>query len=119
FINVLFFQLIFQQGDTSDFVEFRRVFEIAYTKLATENATQEDLDNIKHTIIQYEENVKSGIINVQNDLDFHQKILEATHNDFIISLGSAINSIYANSIETSVKYRPEIAISDHYSIYNA
>src|SRR5699024_6306015 len=36
FINVLFFQLIFQQGDTSDFVEFRRVFEIAYTKLATE-----------------------------------------------------------------------------------
>lgn len=119
FVNTLFFQLIFQQGNTKDFIEFRRIFEIAYTKLAAENANEEDLSNIKNSILNYEKNIKNGIVDVHDDLDFHQKILNATHNNFIISLGSAINLLYINSIELSIKYRPEVAIQDHYSIYQS
>lgn len=119
FVNILFFQLIFQQGNTHDFIEFRRIFEIAYTKSAAKNASEEDLSNIIDSIINYENNIKNGIVNVHDDIDFHQKILDATHNKFIISLGSAINLLYLNSIELSVKYRPEVAIQDHYSIYQS
>ena len=95
------------------------MFEIAYTKLASERATEEDLLNIKNSILNYENNVNNGIFNVHDDIDFHQQVLSATHNNFIISLGSAINLLYLGSIEKSAKGRPKVAISDHYSIYQA
>ncbi|MDR7871540.1 MAG: FadR/GntR family transcriptional regulator [Tissierellaceae bacterium] len=119
FQNTLYAQLVFQQGYIKEFIDFRRVFETAYTKLAAENATEEDLLKMKQSIINYENNINNGIVNVHDDIDFHQQVLAASHNNFIISLGSAINLLYVNSIEESVKYRPEIAIQDHYSIYQA
>ena len=119
FQNTLFAQLVFQQGNIVEFIDFRRMFEIAYTKLASEKATEEDLLNIKNSILNYENNVNNGIFNVHDDIDFHQQVLSATHNNFIISLGSAINLLYLGSIEKSAKGRPKVAISDHYSIYQA
>lgn len=119
FVNILFSQLIFHQGKIRDFIDFRRIFEIAYTKLAATNATENDLINMKNSIISYEDDINKGVFNVHDDINFHQEVLNATHNSFIISLGSAINLLYVNSIEESAKYRPQTAISDHYSIYQA
>lgn len=119
FMNVIFFQLIMQEQNQDQLLGFRRMLEVGYTRMAAMGATQEDVAKIEKSVERYTAAVRGGTLHAGHDLDFHHQILEATHNKFVISLGDAVNSLFAESIEKSIAVRPEKALADHRAILAA
>lgn len=116
-INPLVFALLLEQSDSSDIIELRAMFEPAYTLLAMNNATQEDREKIGETIKRFEERIKKGEQDEEDDLAFHRAILESTHNPFVIRIGSTILELFRASIRNSVSRIPETALADHKRIF--
>ena len=118
-INPLVFQLMTQQGTNKDIVDLRGMFEPAYTMMAMQSATAEDINNIKLTIDNLENKVKQGIQDVEDDMIFHRTILGSTHNPFVIKIGETILQLFEASMQKSVKAIPDRALHDHKVIFNA
>lgn len=119
YANVLLFHMIMQQGTNDEFIRFRRMFEFAYSMECMNYATNEDLEEIKKSIDVFESHVNEGLVDVKDDIAFHEKILEATHNCFIVSLGKAINFLFEKYISYSINISPKIAVQTHKDIYEA
>lgn len=119
FMNAILFQLLMQSKDQKQLLEFRKMFEVAYTKLALQNADEEDIISIGQAFDRFKIAVRNGNVTVELDLDFHNCILKATHNTLVISLGTAINSLFEKSIERSIGNYPELALRDHNDIFKA
>jgi len=101
--------------------EVRCVFEPAAAKLAAVSRTQEQIDAMA-TAYQKMENAKVGTDEVfSSDLEFHMSILDATNNDFIISLGKTIQTALAGIFLLSSSTEQEYvdALPGHKSIYLA
>jgi GntR family transcriptional repressor for pyruvate dehydrogenase complex len=118
-VNSLVFQLLIQHGNVQDIIDLRAMFEIAYTTMAMEKATLEDKEKIKLTITEFEEKIKSGLQDVQNDLAFHYAILNSTHNSYVIKIGETILQLFRTSIRRSVQQTPAWAVNDHKKIFEA
>lgn len=118
-VNSLVFQLILQQGNSTDVLDLRIMIETAATIMAMDRATDEDFKRIEETIVKFEEDINKGIHNVQDDMMFHYAILESTHNPFVIRIGDTINQLFKYSIGKSVRETPQIALSDHKKIFKA
>ena len=67
----------------------------------------------------FRENLQSGALSPEDDLAFHAQILKATHNSFMISLGSALNELFRESIGVSIRCSPQTALADHEKICDA
>lgn len=118
-LNPLIFQLVLQQGENQDIIELRKMFEPAYTLMAMENATEEDIERIRQTIERLQNAVEQGIPQAEDDLAFHHAILQSTHNPFVIRIGETILQLFKISISRSMRTIPEIALHDHRQIFEA
>lgn len=101
--------------------EVRCVFEPAAAKLAAQNRSNEQIATIA---IAYEkmEKAKVGTDEVfSSDIEFHMAILDATNNDFIISLGKTIQTALAGIFRLSSSTEQEYidALPGHKAIYQA
>ena len=118
-IDPLIFQLILQDSRPPDVVELRMMYEPAYTMLAMQNATNEDIDVIKTTYDHFKMMVLKGEQTVEDDLNFHISILKATHNPFVIRIGETIYNLFKSAMEVSLRSSPQIALDDHTRIFEA
>ncbi len=80
-------------GECIDFSEFRISLEVGAIRLATRNATSEDIREMKHAVIQLENAMKNSE-NVRTvlaaDFDFHRAICLASKNEFFVQAYEAI-----------------------------
>jgi DNA-binding FadR family transcriptional regulator len=60
------------------------IFEPACSVMAMELATEEDLAAIEETVRRFEAVTASGSQSAGDDIAFHQAILKATHNPYVI-----------------------------------
>ena len=118
-INSLTYQLILMQDDNEHIFQLREILEPAYTLLAMEKATPEDLKEIKATIDIFEQRVELNKHSAEDDLAFHEAILRATHNPFVIKIGQTSMQLFEASIKSSMSSIPRRAVSDHKQIYAA
>ncbi len=118
-IDPLIFQLILQEGRSPDVVELRMMFEPAYMLLAMHKANQEDMDSIREAHAHFEKVVLQGEQSVEDDLNFHLAILNATHNPFVIRIGETIYQLFRTAMEVSLESNPQVALQDHTKIYDA
>ena len=118
-INPLVFQLLIDYGNNADILELRSMFEPAYVLLAMEKASRTDINKIKKVHEEFREKVGRGIQTADDDIAFHLAILDATHNAFIIRIGTTIMHLFLASITSSMKNIPQRAVSDHENILNA
>ena len=95
------------------------MFEPAYSIMAMERATQEDIERIKQAIRRLETAIKNGSPEAEDDIAFHKAILQSTHNSLVIKIGETILQLFKPSISTSMKTIPEIALRDHRRIFKA
>ncbi|MCL2276664.1 MAG: GntR family transcriptional regulator [Treponema sp.] len=104
-------------------VEFRVIFETAYTRLAIKHATSADLANIEAAVISLEEKVKKSpdaFIEAEDELAFHHAVLCCTHNPYIIKTGEVALDLFFDVIHERLE--PLVvseAAKDHRDIYNA
>lgn len=118
-INPLVFQLIIENNHPRDVIELRQMFEPAYTLLAVENATDEDIAIIQEMHDRFERAIRQGTETAEDDIGFHMAILRATHNQFVIRLGQTILELFKPAMIKSLKGNPKAALRDHSRILKA
>lgn len=118
-VDPMAFGMILARGMTRDVLEFRLMFEPAYTLQAMQNATAEDHQRIQQSIDAMEEAIRVGAQTSQHDIAFHRAILHSTHNPMTIRVGETLLQLIEAALETSMRSLPETALKDHKAIYKA
>jgi GntR family transcriptional regulator, transcriptional repressor for pyruvate dehydrogenase complex len=83
--------LILEAVSPEDIVEARMNIEPLIVKLAALRATDEDIEALRETIKQMEEETKAGFYVPETDERLHNQIAAASHNDLYITFMSAIS----------------------------
>lgn len=117
YLNVILSHFYLQSGRSEELREFRRTIETAYTTLAVQTATEEDVERIRQALEQFRTHVEEGRVLPEDDVRLHNQILYATHNSFLIGLGVALNSLLQESIGVAIEANPAIALRDHEAIF--
>jgi GntR family transcriptional repressor for pyruvate dehydrogenase complex len=118
-ITPLVYQLLLAGGTIQELIDFRVMFEPAYTVMAMNRATQEDLDRIEDTIDDLEDAIQHHRQTAREDLAFHLEILRSTRNPLVIRVGETILELFRISIGYAVTRHPEIALRNHRRIFEA
>ncbi|PZX06022.1 FadR/GntR family transcriptional regulator [Celeribacter halophilus] len=107
-------------------MELLITIEVAATRIAARRRTTEDLKKIKRTLIGMEYAIASDRLGDEEDYQFHQSIVAATHNQHFISLcqhleASARNIIRQARSNTKTNHSELLdAVQDeHKEIYKA
>ncbi|MEW5772531.1 MAG: FadR/GntR family transcriptional regulator [Thermodesulfobacteriota bacterium] len=119
YLDSMAFHLLLTRKLSRDVLELRRMFEPAYTLMAMRQATEEDVARIGAAVERLERAIRRGSQQAEDDMAFHQAILDATHNPLVVRIGETLMQLYEASIGTSMKLIPDIALADHKAIYEA
>lgn len=119
YLDSMAFHLLLTRRLPQDVLDLRLMFEPAYTVMAMHRATDEDVGHIGAAVERLERAVRRGTQQAEDDLAFHQAILDATHNPLVVRIGETLMQLYESSIGTSMKLIPDIALADHRAIYEA
>ena len=119
YISPMIFQLMLDNGYPEDLVELRLMFEPAFSVMAMERATEEDIGKIRKRLEEFEASIRSGTQVAEDDIAFHLAILHATKNPLVIKIGETIFQLFKSSISVSMKNIPQIALKDHKRIFEA
>ncbi len=115
----LIYQLLLARGTIQEIIDFRMMFEEAYTIMAVDRATSDDISRIATTVEDLELAIAENRQTAIEDLAFHFEMLRSTHNPLVIRVGETIMELFRVSIGYSVKHHPEIALRDHKAIFEA
>lgn len=119
YLDSMAFHLLLTRRLPQDVLDLRLMFEPAYTVMAMRRATDEDVGHIGAAVERLERAIRRGTQRAEDDLAFHQAILDATHNPLVVRIGETLMQLYEASIGTSMKLIPDIALADHKAIYEA
>jgi GntR family transcriptional repressor for pyruvate dehydrogenase complex len=118
-LTPMIFQLIVDQGTHEQLIQLRELFEPGYMSLALQQATDEEIARIGESIDEFERKIEAGTQRAEDDLNFHYRILEATHNPFIIRIGRTVLQLFTASVTQSMRTIPDVALKDHRAIFRA
>jgi len=83
-------QSFFKSITPEDIVEARMNIEPLIVKFAAQRATDEDIEELRSTIKQMEDETKAGVYVPETDEKLHCSIAKASHNDLFINIMAAI-----------------------------
>ncbi|WP_420491521.1 FadR/GntR family transcriptional regulator [Neobacillus drentensis] len=87
-------QSFFKSITPEDIVEARMNIEPLIVKFAAQRATDEDIEELRSTIKQMEDETKAGVYVPETDEKLHGGIAKASHNDLFINImGAIINAM--------------------------
>ena len=112
-LQSMIFQMILQQNTDKDLVELRLLFEISATKLAAENATEEDFLLLEKSIEKTRKDYARGIHTPDNDIDFHNLIFKSTHNPYLMLIGATIMELFRGSLTVVNVTQCEAILEQH------
>ena len=82
--------ILFKSITPEDIVETRMNIEPLIVKFAAQRANDEDIEDLRSTIKQMEEETRSGVYVPETDEKLHCGIAKASHNDLFINIMAAI-----------------------------
>jgi len=82
--------ILFKSITPEDIVETRMNIEPLIVKFAAQRANAEDIEDLRSTIKQMEEETRSGVYVPETDEKLHCGIAKASHNDLFINIMAAI-----------------------------
>lgn len=111
-----------------ELIEVRKIMESEAARLASQNATEEDIEKIRKLIECREESIKNmqcdkaaGQMLYELDREFHKAVAEATHNSVFVNFLDAIGiTLKIHQQEASQRpSMPEIANKYHRKVLEA
>ena len=108
-----------------DMLELRRALEIESVSLAAQRAAEKDLARIKEALDGMRESLYDAEKGIKADLHFHQRIVEASHNQLLINLVQSLAERMEDSIRATRTHRfmdvdrYEDTFAEHAEIYEA
>lgn len=118
-INPLIFQMILEQATNEDLLELRMMFEPAYALIAMDKARPDQIRALEESVDQFERKIRAGIHTAEDDLAFHERMLECTGNPYIVRIGTTIHQLFKTSVSRSMRAIPDTALRDHKAILAA
>src|SRR6056297_817035 len=104
-----------------EMLDFRLVIETEYARIAAEQRRTEDLEKIRASLEQMEQELDSGEIGLGGDNAFHEAIALATHNSVFLRMLLVSKGLLSRTRETtlSITGQPKMSLEDHWKIYRA
>lgn len=118
-VDSLLFLLLLEDGTEDQLVELRYVLESSFTRLAQMRVTRRDIDDLERSIAELERAMERGTVDVEFDIGFHRRVLEATGNPFVVQVGTSIYELFRESMDRGVRSSPSTAIEHHRGILDA
>ena len=115
-------QLLIEAKDAlADIFEMRKLIEPEIAALAAERATDKDIERLQGILTKQQEQVKQGAMAVEADAEFHFSIGQATQNQALQKLVSALMDLLSRSREESLQTpdRAEASLASHTRILEA
>ena len=84
--------IFFDSISPEDIVEVRMNIEPVIVRFAAQRATDEDIEDLRATIKQMEEETKAGVYVPETDEKLHRGIAKASRNDLFINIMAAISN---------------------------
>ncbi|MGF6947820.1 GntR family transcriptional repressor for pyruvate dehydrogenase complex [Neobacillus sp. B4I6] len=119
--------IFFNSITPEDIVEVRMNIEPLIVKFAALRATDKDIEELRSTIKQMEEESRTGVYVPETDEKFHCGIAKASHNDLFINIMAAIcnamkqqemSNFISDRIVTRPDYR-DVNFKDHQLLIKA
>lgn len=89
-------------SDYNELLAARRAFEMSVLSLATAHADEEDFRRMEAANRLIESEVGAGWLPVEGDLAFHEALLNASHNRFLVQFGRLLQAFFRTT-------RPRVA----------
>lgn len=123
-VNAFEIQFMLLPRTAEYLVEFREMYETAYTRLAMANASPQDLAKVEAAVHALEEKAKDQspdtLVAAQDELDFHRSVLYCTHNPYIIKIGEVSLELFFTVLHNKMKpLKTQDALEDHRKILEA
>jgi DNA-binding FadR family transcriptional regulator len=99
-LNPLIMGLILHSGNINSLIEFRQYFEHMIIEFAWKHCTEQDYQKLVDHLKIQEATLDIGTEDwIEQDLQFHYKILEITRNPFIIEIGKTVYELFRSKME--------------------
>jgi DNA-binding FadR family transcriptional regulator len=110
-----FSELNYLHVKLKDLYEVRLVFEPEVTAIATQKATETEIDEILRLAKQIEDSEEESVVVADMNKKFHSAIAQATHNEFMIMLNENISTatVKAFDEEKIMQKNPEVLVMSH------
>jgi GntR family transcriptional repressor for pyruvate dehydrogenase complex len=123
-VNAFEIQLMLLPRTAEYLVQFREMFETAYTQLAMSQATPEDLERVEAAVAALEQKVQEqnpdALVEVQDELNFHRSVLYCTHNPYVIKIGEVSLDLFFQVVQNRISpLNIANAAEDHRDIYES
>ena len=118
-VDSLLFLLLLEDGTEEQLIELRYVLETTFTRLAQQRMTPRDVADLERSIAELERATEAGNVDVELDIGFHRRVLEATENPFVVQVGASIYELFRESMGRGVRSSPNTAIEHHRGILDA
>lgn len=100
-LNPLIYGAILNQKSNKDLMDLRRILEKGIQHLAIQNATEEDIQQVRNAMELQTVRSKDPKLTpeemVDMDISFHERICDCTHSVLLIQLFSVINRVMRSS----------------------
>jgi GntR family transcriptional repressor for pyruvate dehydrogenase complex len=123
-VNAFEIQLMLLPRTAEHLVQFREMFETAYTRLAMSQATAEDLERVEEAVAALEKKVQDQgpdiPVEARDELNFHRSVLYCTHNPYVIKIGEMSLELFFQVVQNRMSPLPlGDAARDHRNIYES
>jgi len=110
--NALSLQLIVLPNSRGDLLDFREMYESAYTALAMRNYTAADLEHLEEIVVFQENKTKTSSLEANDERIFHLAVLNCTHNHYVIHIGSALIDLFLSTLSSNRQVTDSAAIAE-------
>jgi GntR family transcriptional repressor for pyruvate dehydrogenase complex len=122
--NAFEIQLLLLPQTAEHLSQFRELYETAYTHLAMEKATPEDLQQVEAVVVALEEKVRNqtpdALTEAEDELNFHRSVLYCTHNPYVIKIGEVSLELFFEALQDRLApLKSSEAAIDHRNILKA
>ena len=104
-----------------DLVDARLQFEISAVALATQNATEEQLNSMEEFLNEAKTNIENDALLSYYNMKFHQKISAASGNSVYYQIISVLSNLFQNEqlLLLSIFHSKEVDYQQHIQIFEA
>lgn len=99
YMNTLLPVLMIEGASLSEMLEFRYIIEVESARLASQRATEQDINRMKEVIYKMEERKGDISTFAEADVSFHTSVAMASHNGVIIKVIAIIHDMLKNTME--------------------
>jgi len=121
--NAFEIQFMLLPRTAEQLAQFREFYETAYTNMALDLASPEDLDKVRAAVEALEAKARDdpdAPMDAKDELAFHRAILYCARNPYVIKIGEVSLELFFDALAGRIApLRVEDALRDHRDIYAA